>query len=301
MIPQFPNFKNIDLADQVAVENLTQSFPPYSDYNFISMWCWNTENDISYSLLNGNLVVEFSDYTTRKNFYSFLGNQEFDQTVETLFKYIDETEPEIRQLKLIPESTILNSSPINFKIYADRDNFDYIYSVEKIQTFPGSKLAAKRNYAKRFKKYYKSEVRILDLTLEKTGEQVKELFFLWVMQKDIPLIEAQHEFMAIDRFMNLSDFSRILPLGIFIENTLCAFWFLEVLNNGYAMSHFQKAKTVEYRGISAYLMQQGAAILAQKSVQFINNEQDLGIDGLREGKKDYAPVNYLKKFIIGKA
>ena len=66
MIPQFPEFKSLELSDKKDIESFTKRFPPYSDFNFVSMWSWDIKEEIRISQLNGNLVVRFTDYLTGK-------------------------------------------------------------------------------------------------------------------------------------------------------------------------------------------------------------------------------------------
>lgn len=74
MIPKFPKFKHIELIDKEEIEKITQKFPPYSDFNFISMWSWDIKVEMIISKLNNNLVVRFTDYLTGYPFFSFLGD-----------------------------------------------------------------------------------------------------------------------------------------------------------------------------------------------------------------------------------
>ncbi|MCA1638525.1 MAG: hypothetical protein LC768_09365, partial [Acidobacteria bacterium] len=62
MIPSFPHFRNLRADDKEAVESFTNQFPPYSDFNFTSLWCWNVSEKIQVSQLYGNLIVRFTDY-----------------------------------------------------------------------------------------------------------------------------------------------------------------------------------------------------------------------------------------------
>ena len=62
MITQFPDFKPLELFDKKYIETFTVQFPPYSDFNFTSIWAWNTNDKFQISNLNGNLVVLFYDY-----------------------------------------------------------------------------------------------------------------------------------------------------------------------------------------------------------------------------------------------
>lgn len=78
MIPQFPEFKIVEVGDREAVESHTHRYPPYSDFNFTSLWAWDTSNERMISELNGNLVVRFTDYATNEPFLSFLGTNKND-------------------------------------------------------------------------------------------------------------------------------------------------------------------------------------------------------------------------------
>lgn len=72
MIPEFPNFKKIELSDQKEIESFTSKFPPYSDFNFTSLWSWDTHTNMQISILNKNLVIRFNDYLSDSFFYSLL-------------------------------------------------------------------------------------------------------------------------------------------------------------------------------------------------------------------------------------
>lgn len=41
MLPEFPQFKNLELSDEEEIERHTHKFLPYSDFNFVSMWSWD--------------------------------------------------------------------------------------------------------------------------------------------------------------------------------------------------------------------------------------------------------------------
>ena len=83
MIPEFPQFKKLELSDKKDVEKFTSLFAPYSDFNFASLWSWNIKDEMRLSVLNGNLVVHFTNYLTEELFYSFLGDKKINETAET--------------------------------------------------------------------------------------------------------------------------------------------------------------------------------------------------------------------------
>ena len=74
MIPEFPQFKPLTLSDKESIERITQKYPPYSDFNFMSMRCWDIKGKIKISKFNNNLVVRFTDYLKGNPFFSFWGD-----------------------------------------------------------------------------------------------------------------------------------------------------------------------------------------------------------------------------------
>ena len=162
MIPEFPQFKKLELSDKQDVEKFTSKYPPYSDFNFVSMWAWNIKDEMRLSVLNDNLVVHFNDYMTGGLFYSFLGNNKVNETAEALLE-LSKKEGIEPILKLVPENSIKGLDGKRFKILEDRDHFDYILSTNNLTNYSGSNFQRHRNKVLRFKKKYKFEVVNLSL------------------------------------------------------------------------------------------------------------------------------------------
>ena len=299
MIPEFPKFKHLELTDREDVMQYTSKFLPYSDFNFVSMWSWDTEEKIMLSQLNGNLVVKFSDYVTGEPFFSFIGENNVEETISLL---IDQAKSEgiIPVLKLVPEEAVKQiTSSSALPIKEDRDNFDYVFSTESLATMAGAKLASKRNYIKRFKRDYSFEFCILDFKNKDIQREVLNLSNAWATFKGISNDYLSHEMKAIERYFEMDDYSNHRLWGIRIKGELVAFWAVEILGGGYSISHFQKGMSNLFRGIYPVLYQVGAEALLSENALWINLEQDLGVLSLREGKMDYNPSSYLEKFMAG--
>ncbi|MGA9396241.1 MAG: hypothetical protein WCA83_14480 [Azonexus sp.] len=43
MIPDFPEFKPLELTDRAAIEAVVHAFPPYSDFSFTNLYAWNAQ------------------------------------------------------------------------------------------------------------------------------------------------------------------------------------------------------------------------------------------------------------------
>ena len=137
MIPEFPEFKKLELSDKEDVEVFTKKFPPYSDFNFVSMWSWDIKGEMRLSQLNNNLVVRFTDYLTGDPFFSFLGDNEVNDTIKKLLEFSKSEGLRIK-LKLIPECSIKNADITKYNIKEDEDNSDYIYNVQLISEYKGA-------------------------------------------------------------------------------------------------------------------------------------------------------------------
>lgn len=298
MIPEFPLFKKIELSDKHDIEKITSQYPPYSDFNFVSMWCWNTKEQLKISQLYGNLIIYFTDYITDEPFCSFLGNNKITETIRKLHEYCknNKIKPD---LSLIPEHSISELLQEDVKIYEDIDNFDYVYDLNKIQSYTGSQFSQKRNKVKVFlKKINNPIIKILDLKDHNIKKQILTLNEYWYTKKTTKDLnfKIKNELLATERFFS-GNFKESLAIGLFQNDKLIGYSIYSILSYcNYATSHFCKADT-SYTGIYDYLIQESAKILFSKNCNFLNYEQDLGIPGLRASKKSFAS-SYLRKYKI---
>ena len=300
MIPQFPEFKKLELSDKEDVEKFTKQFPPYSDFNFVSMWSWDINGIVRISQLNENLVVKFSDYLTGDPFYSFLGINNVNETARLLIKN-SKKEGITPKLKLLPEEVVDRIDMTKFLAIEDRDHFDYIYTVDSLMRMDHSKFYVKRKHFRFFQKNFNHSLKQHDNLDILTKEKIIELFKNWGVDKDSKLSAEyfEHEFKALNRFLDISDKINFLVVGIYFEEKLIAAGVSENVESVYYnLSHFQKAINSMYKGVNAYLINELAKILYKKGIVYINWEQDLGILGLRENKESYLPTRYLKKYSL---
>ncbi|MCX6757630.1 MAG: phosphatidylglycerol lysyltransferase domain-containing protein [Candidatus Nomurabacteria bacterium] len=298
MLPEFPQFKNLELLDKESIELHTKKFPPYSDFNFISMWSWDIKGETRISKLNGNLVVKFNDYITGEPFYSFLGDSEVDNTVEKLLE-LSKKEGLKVQLKLISEESSKNLDNKKYKILEDRDHFDYIYDLEKLSKYAGGEYSQKRNEVSHLLSNNQNiTTRELDLRNPDLRKMVTNLFHKWVNNKKNDGKEyEEHEELAFNKILFLSDNYRLICVGLFRDTELLAFKISELIESGYALGHASKSDT-SIKGTNALLMKADSEILSSYGRKLFNFEQDLGLQNLRDGKSRFKPITFLKKYIV---
>lgn len=302
MIPLFPKFKKLELEDKVLIEKYTSKYEGYSDFNFVSLWSYNTEDDIIFSILNDNLVVRFRDYITNEKFYSFIGTNKAAETIDTLLIHF-EHEGISPQLKLIPEVNILllkNELEHRFDIQEDTDNHDYILSASE-----HSKLQTSNFYKHRkvINKFYRNNpeftVKELDLSDKKLAKELLSLFYLWENKKGKKRSDTLHELIALNRTIKDSARLKLVVLGVYNHDQLIGIIVADVNHTKYIESHFLKYHP-DYYGMNHLLHHLLAKHLADKDFEYINIEQDLGIEGLRTAKESAKPIKFLKKYTISK-
>jgi hypothetical protein len=250
------------------------------------------------SQLHGNLVFLFYDYLTESPFLSFIGNNMLSETVRTLLDYSAHyfKEP---CLKLIPETVAVELCTEAFIVTPDDDSHDYIFSVQHLRNL--DKISGGSDEAARCLKNY---LKLYDTHTIRTysGNDIpaKEcicLFKEWAKMKSLNHLEL-NEYSAFVRFITNAENGNTI-LGIYDGNVMIGFIAYEIVSKEYAIGHFSKANT-KYRGIYEALLFYMSERLQALDIPYYNFEQDLGIPQLRQSKKKYKPVFYLKKFTVQK-
>lgn len=288
-IPIFPIFKPISLEDKEILDEYASQFPPYSDFNFVSLWCFNTKGKIAISNLHGNLAVQFEDYLTSKLFYSFLGSNEVEKTAHTLLSS-SRSNP---QLKLIPEEAIQNLKE-GFLVQEDPNNFDYIISLEDYINLSGHSYRRQRNFLNKAEHRF-PECHFLVLKKDDFLKQnILNIFTLWAEEKVRP---QQIEFVAIERLLDHLDKLSVDIFGIKCHNDLVGFLVAEPYHDKTIIGHFVKL-TPSHKDLHTKLVYEVFRLYFSQGFRFCNMGQDLGIQEIRFSKQHFNPVAYLKKYTI---
>lgn len=296
MIPLFPDFKPLELSDKCEIEKYTSLFPPYSNFNFVSLWSWNIQKDVKISTLNNNLVVIFSDYLTGQPFISFIGCNMALETSQILFDY-SVNNYKVTCLKLLPEFLALTLGNNGWNIKADAASHDYVLSIEKLITMnKWSKSKISKNI-KRFQKENPNYIVIEEKINSVEIVKYINLFETWANCKNESMF-SNYEYEAFKRYIHMAS-SNVFILSIFVSEKLIGFETYEIVSTEYAISHFSKSD-FRYKGINEMLQWEEAKHLSKLGIKYLNIEEDLGLEGLRFAKQKYRPVHFFKKYVIEK-
>lgn len=190
-----------------------------------------------------------------------------------------------------------------FNYIEERDLFDYIYDAESLRTLKGRKNQKKRNHLNYFIKEYEGRFEYKLLGNENFIECL-ELMNEWTSNKednDVFDEGIDDELSGIKKIFEHYDMlkDKIKIAGVYVDNKLEAFTIGELINSNMALVHIEKANP-EIRGLYPYINQQFIDN-EFKDVEFVNREEDLGIEGLRKAKLSYHPCRFVEKYTVREA
>ena len=170
----------------------------------------------------------------------------------------------------------------------DRDNFDYLYSRDELAELKGKKFHKKKNLVNQFLHTYNShEERPLTRELVPLAMEILER---WRQEKG-----ADGDYLAAREALELFDSLALRGYMFFVEGKPAGYCLGESIAKGRMFAiHFEKAVD-EYKGLNQFMTQSFAASLP-RFFTYINREQDLGDEGLRQAKMTYRPSGFVKKY-----
>lgn len=224
-----------------------------------------------------------------------LNDEELKKTIDYMItdcKNSGQTELKLSRLNKEDAESLERIMPGKFEIKESRERFEYIYTSENLANLKGKKYHGKRNHISKFKNLY-------DWTYEKIIPEKKE-FYLEFFKKWFEInseregVNSGEEFKAIKK--SLENYEKLEFEGgvILVDSKIVACTMGEKINSNNFVVHFEKAFT-EFDGAYAIINQEFSKTL-EKRFEFINREEDLGIEGLRKAKLSYRPFLLLEKY-----
>jgi hypothetical protein len=188
--------------------------------------------------------------------------------------------------------TVLESSRQNLEVWGiavneDRNNFDYLYQRDELAELKGKKFHKKKNLVNQFVHTYSHEQKPLTKELVPHALEVLEQ---WRQDK-----HEDGDYSAAREALENFDSLALRGCLYYADAQPAAYCLGESVAKGKMFAlHFEKAID-HYKGIYQFMNQAFAAFLP-KFFTYINREQDLGDEGLRQAKMTYRPSGFVKKY-----
>jgi len=290
-------FKSIELKERDIINSyLAKHNYRASDLCFTNLYCWGKKFDTQFAVTDDWLFIRFKDNNKRNSYLKPIGTGDIKEGIEII--QADHTQFDtvfqIRGLTREMIDELEAAMPDRFEYKLNRSVSDYIYSTEKLTHLKGKKLQSKRNHINRFKR--ENDWKYKSLTGNPAlVRECKSMLDKWM---DIN-IEEKEPSLLYDDFattLMLDNFEYLGLRGglICVNNEIAAFTIGEPLTADTIVVHVEKAFT-SIHGAYTIINQQ----FAENEVSgftYINREEDMGIDNLRQAKLSYQPDILLEKY-----
>ena len=289
-------FKRLKLSQKEDYEKILFACSGRScEYAFANMYLWGRQEAAFFPD-----CVGFFSHFNGKSIYPYpVGTGDRRAVLETVIRDAHERGIPCRITSMSKaEAEELEAwFPGKFLIRTDRDGFDYVYAIDDLADLKGRKFQKKRNHVNRFRAEYPEAVSVpLEPdNLEKAQEMVED----WYRQRleEDPHGEYLLERIAMDRAFRHFKALGMEGLMLMDGDQVLAVTMASRLSRNTMDVHFEKARE-DVDGAYAAINCEFARYLREKypDVQYLNREDDMGLEGLRKAKLSYQPHHFEEKY-----
>ena len=259
---------------------------------FVDLFMWRGHYNTQICFKDGFMLVKMSPLDGGHDCYlAPVGQGDLGAALDALeqdaaerglpFIIVSVAEPMIERIEAV--------RPGKFTFSHDsEDGDDYIYLAEKLRTLSGKKLQSKRNLVNRFKTAYEGRWSYEDMTRENS----KDAFAFHVHWCNLNGCARERDFegetCAIVQALHNFDYLNLRGGLLRLDGEVIAFTFGCKATPDMFVVQIEKADhTIQgaYQMINQQFVQRNC-----NDVEYVNREEDLGLEGLRKAKKSYYPV-----------
>jgi hypothetical protein len=275
--------RQVTLADKSLFDRYFKMYPPMlSEFTFTNFLVWNSLRPYVFCEFQGHLIVAFVECSGEWSFFQPIGPQPSAVLTILTQRY------RIHSWVRVEQDAVLGLPPVlRYAFVNDRDNWDYLFSFQDLRMLAGKKFLSKRQHINKCRTANNPTVAPLDASMI---EQCIALDKVWIKLKggdegdSVPLTTSLQHFSAFP----------LMGMAVFVQGKMEAFAIGEALNDKTIVLHFLRANTEIY-GLSQFTFHEFAKFVPE-SFEFLNQEQDMGLEGLRIAKEGWHPISYIHKY-----
>jgi len=263
-------------------------------YSFVNLYLWGRQQ----AAIVENQLVVFSQFD-RKSVYTFpSGCCDATAALEAIIHDAKERGIPCRLVGLSQDdcAALERLYPGKLKYHYDRDAFDYVYDINDLADLPGRKFQKKRNHLNRFRQQ-NPDHRLEPITEENLPE-VEALVEKWyaLREEADPHGDFLLERAALKKALRQLEALELEGLLLRTSEGVVAMTLGSQLSDDTFDIHFEKALDIA-DGAYPAINNGFARYLREKypNIQFLNREDDMGIEGLRKAKLSYNPHHLVEK------
>lgn len=289
-------FRRPELSDAELISDYFHKYPTRScDRTFANVYLWAKFYQVEFTQYKNTLV--FRDNSAGYGYAFPVGaDEDVREVIPDLIRDAEEAGKPFCLYGITREhfEQIEQWFPGQFTCEYNRDEADYVYETEKLATLSGKKLHSKRNHINKFKQVYDGRWEYEKLT-EDQVEDCFQMAMRWRNENECEEDEEKNQEMCVT--MNSLRLLKELYLigGVLkIDGEIVAFTIGEAVNDDTFVVHIEKA-FAEVDGAYTMINQQFVEHELLGKYQYVNREDDVGMEGLRKAKMSYHPVFMIEK------
>lgn len=291
------NFQAVTINDKDIIDNFfrTSTFRN-CDFSFSNIYCWKHKYRTTYTINSGFLFLRFYAGGKKAGYMFPLGKGDLRVALDILIKDAEERNEPFRMYALTMDmfNHIQLAYPGKFMFQSQRSWSEYIYKSEDLIHLKGKKFQPKRNHINKFKRTYKYDY--LPITRDIIPECL-ELYRKWCLENG----GCNDDSLAEENITTQTAFEYYEQLklqggALRVNGEIVAYSYGQQLTNDTFGVHAEKA-LYEIDGAFSMINQQFAEHECF-GYEYINREEDLGLESLRQAKLSYHPIILLDKGYI---
>ena len=265
------------------------------EYSFANMCLWGLQN---IAFLHG-CALRFSHFHGKSVYPYPIGSGDRQAAILALLQDAKERGIPCRLTGMTEndKEELERWFPGKFHIHADRDGFDYVYDINDLADLRGRKFQSKRNHFNRFCADHPHH-QVVPMTCDLLPK-VKEFIERWYTHRleTDPMGDYLMESVAIARLFNHCGELDMEGLVLMDGGEILAITIGSRLSPNTFDIHFEKARedvSGAYNAINCHFARY--LRLAHPELQYLNREEDMGLEGLRNSKLSYRPHHMVEKY-----
>jgi hypothetical protein len=287
-----PVFEPIDLLRQDGYRRRLAACPQVSsDYSFINLWGWADAYGLEWSWEES--LVWIRQTRPEPLMWAPVG----DWHAVDWPRRLADSESGMR-LTRVPAALAEHWEAVSGRRVERREargHWDYLYDAEALIGLSGNRYHKKKNLVNQFQRTYPYTYAKLspDLVNEALGLQAD--WCTWRDCEAIDMLSAENQ--VITRILNhWTSLAGVCGGTLRVGDRMAAYTVGERLTPDTMLIHFEKANP-EFKG--GYQMINQAFLSANaEGLKWVNREQDLDDEGLRQAKLSYHPADFIRKYEV---
>lgn len=265
------------------------------EYSFANLFLWGHQK---VAFLHG-CAAFFSHFSGKSVYPCPIGSGDKKAVIEAILQDAEARGIPCRITGITPEdkAELEQMFPGRFLFCSNRDTFDYVYDIHALADLRGRKYQSKRNHFNRFCADHPDH-QVLPITCE-LMPKVKEFVEGWFSRRreSDPNGDYLLENLATARAFNHFDEIGMEGIVLMDSGEIIAITIGSRLSAETFDIHFEKAREDvpgAYNAVNCHF----ARYLRMKypDLKYLNREDDMGLEGLRNAKLSYRPDHLIEKY-----